>query len=117
MVSGKLLWTEVVTGANSLAASTDDKLLATAIGYEVQVRDAASGQVTRKWTTEVRLSALAFSPDGKTLLNEMFQRDRLTASRRHAHFDTDVPAASEQTIQPALTRHHLLSLRVAGRIG
>ena len=53
--------------SNALAISADGKLLATVIGYEVQLRDAASGKVTQKWTTEVRLSALDFSPDGKML--------------------------------------------------
>lgn len=67
LASGKLIWSEDVAGAHALAASADGKLLATIIGYEVQLRDAASGKVTQKWATEVQLSALAFSPDGKML--------------------------------------------------
>ena len=42
-------------------------MLATVIGYEVQLRDAATGDVTRTWATEEMLLPLAFSPDGKTL--------------------------------------------------
>ena len=50
-----------------LAATADGKSLATVIGYEVQIRDANSGKITRKWATDKPLSPLAFSPDGKTL--------------------------------------------------
>ncbi len=67
MTSGKMLWSESVAGAGSFAQSADGKLLATVIGYEVQLRDAATGKITRKWATSERLSTLAFSPDGKTL--------------------------------------------------
>ncbi len=67
VTTGKLLWSENVAGAGVVAGSADGKTLATVIGYEVQLRDSSSGKVTRKWTTEVSLSPLAFSPDGKTL--------------------------------------------------
>ena len=50
-----------------MAATADRKSLATVIGREVQLRDAATGKVTRKWTTAEHLSPLAFSPDGRIL--------------------------------------------------
>ena len=65
--SGKLLWSEQVAGASSVAATADGELLATVIGFEVQLRDAASGKLKRTWATDKPLSPLAFSPDGETL--------------------------------------------------
>jgi outer membrane lipoprotein-sorting protein len=50
-----------------LAGTADGKTLATVIGWEVQLRDAASGKITRKWATDEYLSAMDFAPDGKTL--------------------------------------------------
>ena len=47
--------------------TADGKALATVIGFEMQLRDAASGKITRKWATDKPLSPLVFSPDGKTL--------------------------------------------------
>jgi hypothetical protein len=67
VTTGKLRWSEPVAGAGSVAGTADGKLLATVIGYEVQLRDAASGKVTQKWATDERLLPLAFSPDGRTL--------------------------------------------------
>lgn len=67
VATGKLRWSETVAGASWVAGTTDGKLLATVIGYEVQLRDAASGKIARKWVTDKPLSPLAFSPDGKTL--------------------------------------------------
>jgi len=67
LATGKALWSESIAGAGWVAGTADGKSLATVIGYEVQLRDAASGKVTRKWTTEKPLSPLAFAPDGKTL--------------------------------------------------
>ncbi len=67
VATGKLRWSEKIAGASSVAGTTDGKSLATVIGYEVQLRDAASGKITRKWVTDKALSPLAFSPDGKTL--------------------------------------------------
>jgi hypothetical protein len=67
VATGKLRWSETVAGAGSVAGTTDGKLLATVIGYEVQLRDATSGKITRKWVTDKPLSPLVFSPDGKTL--------------------------------------------------
>ncbi len=65
--TGKLLWSQSVQGADWVAATADGKLLAIVIGFEVQLRDAASGKIVRKWATGQPLSPLAFSPDGKTL--------------------------------------------------
>jgi len=65
--TGKLLWSENVAGAGWVAGTADGKSLATVIGYEMQLRDAVSGRVTRKWVTDKPLLPLAFSPDGKTL--------------------------------------------------
>jgi hypothetical protein len=67
VATGKLRWSEKVAGASWVAGTTDGKFLATVIGYEVQLRDAASGKITRKWVTDKSLSPLAFSPNGKTL--------------------------------------------------
>ena len=67
VATGKLRWSETIGGAGWVAGTADGKTLATVIGYEVQLRDAASGKVTRKWVTDEPLSPLAFSPDGKTL--------------------------------------------------
>jgi WD40 repeat protein len=60
-------WSHGVQGAGSVAASAAGQTLATVIGYEVQLRDSASGDVTRAWATDEPLSPLAFSPDGKIL--------------------------------------------------
>jgi outer membrane lipoprotein-sorting protein len=67
VTTGKLRWSAKVRGADSLAASPDGKRLAIVIGYEVQIRDAASGKIMQTWAAEERLSPLAFSPDGKRL--------------------------------------------------
>jgi outer membrane lipoprotein-sorting protein/Tol biopolymer transport system component len=67
VATGKLRWSEAISGAGWVAGTADGKSLATVIGYEVQLRDAASGKITRKWATDKPLSPLAFSPDGKTL--------------------------------------------------
>ncbi|HLA85789.1 MAG TPA: hypothetical protein VJL29_13445 [Thermoguttaceae bacterium] len=67
VATGKLRWSERVAGAGWVAGTADGKALATAIGREVQLRDAATGQVTRRWTTDEHLSPLAFSPDGHLL--------------------------------------------------
>ena len=67
VATGKLLWSETIGGAGSVAVTTNRELLATIIGYEVQLRDASTGKVKRKWVTDKPLSPLAFSPDDKTL--------------------------------------------------
>jgi len=67
VATGKLRWSEPILGASWLAGTVDGKTLAIVIGYEVQLRDAASGKIARKWATDQCLSPLAFSPDGKTL--------------------------------------------------
>ena len=67
VATGELNWSIPVSGAFSLAGAADDKWLATAEGYEIQLRDPSTGQVARKWTTDKRLLPLAFSPDGKML--------------------------------------------------
>ena len=65
--TGQMRWSHDVQGAGHVAGSPDGTMLATVIGYEVQLRDAATGDVTRTWATEEMLLPLAFSPDGKTL--------------------------------------------------
>ena len=67
VATGKLLWSRPVSGAGSLAMSTDGKSLATAIDYEIQVLYAASGNVIRKWEGDALLPPVAFSPDGTCL--------------------------------------------------
>ena len=67
VATGELNWSIPVSGAFALAGAADGKWLATAEGHEIQLRDPATGQVTRKWSIDKRLLALAFSPDGKTL--------------------------------------------------
>ncbi len=67
VATGKLLWSETVAGASCVAASPNGKTLATVIGYEVQLRDATTGKVTRTWETDKDLSPLVFSPDGRIL--------------------------------------------------
>jgi hypothetical protein len=67
VATGKLRWSETVAGASRVAGTEDGKSLAIVIGYEVQLRDAASGKITRKWTTDKPISPVAFSPDGKLL--------------------------------------------------
>ena len=49
------------------AASTDGKTLAITIGREAQLRDAATGEIIRKWETETAAPPVAFSPDGRFL--------------------------------------------------
>jgi hypothetical protein len=67
VATGRLRWSETVAGSGWVAGTTDGRLLATVIGDEIQLRDAASGKVARKWATDEHLSPLAFSPDSKTL--------------------------------------------------
>lgn len=67
VATGKLRWSVAIAGANWLAASPASDRLAIVIGYEIQLRDAASGAVARTWATDKPLSPLAFSPDGKAL--------------------------------------------------
>ena len=67
VATGKLRWSKTVAGAGEVAGTADGKTLAIVIGYEVQLLDAASGKVTKKWATDEMLLPLAFSPDGKTL--------------------------------------------------
>lgn len=65
--TGQLLWSETIAGASDVAQSADGQELATVIGYEVQLRDAATGKITKTWVTRERLGPLAFSADGQTL--------------------------------------------------
>lgn len=65
--TGKLVWSETVAGAANFAQTVDGQKLATVVGYEVQLRDAATGKVTQTWASQERLGPLSFSPDGKTL--------------------------------------------------
>jgi hypothetical protein len=65
--TGKLRWSKMINGADWLAGTGDGKTLAIVIGYEMQLRDAATGRITKKWATDEHLSPLAFSPDGTTL--------------------------------------------------
>jgi dipeptidyl aminopeptidase/acylaminoacyl peptidase len=67
VATGKLRWSVPIGGAGWLAATAASERLAIVIGYEIQLRDAASGTVTRTWATDKPLSPIAFSPDGKTL--------------------------------------------------
>jgi WD40 repeat protein len=67
LATGKLRWSERVDGAGWVASTADGKYLGIVIGYEIQLRDAASGKVVRSWTTSKPLLPLAFAPDGKTL--------------------------------------------------
>jgi WD40 repeat protein/outer membrane lipoprotein-sorting protein len=67
VATGKLLWSQRVGGSWSFAATADGKALATVVGYEVQLRDAATGKIVRTWATDEMLSSLEFSPDGKAL--------------------------------------------------
>ncbi|MEX2121628.1 MAG: hypothetical protein WD847_18720 [Pirellulales bacterium] len=67
VATGQLRWSETVAGAGWVAGTADGKTLATVIGFEIQLRDAASGKIRRKWATDQPLSPLAFSPDGKVL--------------------------------------------------
>ena len=67
VATGKLRWSEDIAGASNVAATADGAILATVVGYEVQLRDAASGKIVRTWAANEPLFPLAFSPDGKTL--------------------------------------------------
>lgn len=68
VATGKLRWSVGGFGSFWVAGSRDGKLLATVVDSELQVRDATSGKVMRKWATgEPPLPPLAFAPDGKTL--------------------------------------------------
>lgn len=67
VATGELNWSIPISGSFSLAGPADDKWLATAEGYEIQLRDLSTGQVARKWTTDKRILPLAFSPNGKML--------------------------------------------------
>lgn len=66
--TGKLIWSETIAGASNVAQSADGQKLVTVIGYEVQLRDAATGKITKTWVTRERLGPLAYSPDGQTLV-------------------------------------------------
>jgi hypothetical protein len=56
-------------GVRAVAVSADGKLFATAAGKAARVWDAATRlPIGRPWTGEAEVLALAFSPDGKTLL-------------------------------------------------
>jgi outer membrane lipoprotein-sorting protein len=67
VATGELNWSIPASGAFALTGSPDDRWLATVEGYEIQLRDPGTGQVTRKWAIDKKLLALTFSPDGKTL--------------------------------------------------
>jgi hypothetical protein len=67
VATGKIRWSETVGGAGCVAGTANGDMFATVIGFEVQLRDASSGKVSRRWVTDKPLSPLAFSPDGQTL--------------------------------------------------
>jgi hypothetical protein len=67
VATGKQRWLHRVAGAGRVAIRPDGELLATIIGYEVQLRHAATGEITKAWTSNESLSPLAFSPNGKSL--------------------------------------------------
>ncbi len=66
--TGSMVWSQDIAGSREFALSRDGQKLVTVIGYEVQLRDAATGKVTQTWASQERLGPLAFSPDGKTLI-------------------------------------------------
>lgn len=67
VATGKLRWSQKVAGAENFAETADGRSLATVIGWEMQLRDAATGKLARRWATDESIFPLAFSPDGKTL--------------------------------------------------
>lgn len=67
LTTGKWKWKTEVAGASSFATTADARFLATVIGFEMQLRDASTGQIVRTWANEKDVSPLAFSPDGKVL--------------------------------------------------
>lgn len=66
---GAMQWSIEVGGGNSLAASGDGTLLATAIGREIQVRSGEDGTVLERFVAKQPLPALALSGDGKRLVS------------------------------------------------
>ena len=66
--TGKLRWSVDVAGAGTLAQTSDGRLLAVATGEELQLRNAATGEVIHRWDTDLFPPDLAFSPDGKSLV-------------------------------------------------
>jgi WD40 repeat protein len=65
--TGQMRWSHDLLGANNVACSTDGTMLASVIGHEVQLRNLATGEVSRTWATDEMLLPLAFSPNGKIL--------------------------------------------------
>ena len=65
--TGKLRWSDTRLVPREVAQTADGKTLATVYNFEVELRDAATGKITRTWAAGEMLSQLAFSPDGKTL--------------------------------------------------
>ncbi len=67
VATGKLRWFDNRLVPREWTQTADGKTLATVFNLEVELRDAATGKITRTWGTDELISRLAFSPDGKTL--------------------------------------------------
>ena len=67
VATGKLRWSDTRLVPRHFSQTSDGKTLATVYNFEVELRNAATGKITRAWGTDEMLSQLAFSPDGKTL--------------------------------------------------
>jgi WD40 repeat protein/outer membrane lipoprotein-sorting protein len=67
VTTGKLRWSDRKHSPRQITLSPDGKTLATVYNWQLELRDAATGKITRKWATEEFLSWMDFSPDGKTL--------------------------------------------------
>ncbi|MBN1588296.1 MAG: WD40 repeat domain-containing protein [Pirellulales bacterium] len=67
VATGRLRWAVNRDVPRTWTQTADGKTLATVYKLEVELRDSATGNITRKWGTDELISHLAFSPDGKTL--------------------------------------------------
>ncbi len=67
--TGKIRWTKFVGGAVKFGLQAEKSLLALIEGQEIQVRDAATGEVTRTMETEHAMGFVSFDKTGSRLAN------------------------------------------------
>lgn len=67
VATGRLRWAVTRDVPRTWTQTADGKTLATVYKLDVELRDAATGNIRRKWGTDELMSQLAFSPDGRSL--------------------------------------------------
>ncbi len=75
LASGQKVWSEVVAGTSTVAATPDGSKLITVIGREIQIRAGATGKIESTLVDKTMPGTWALSPDGTTLATSIANWD------------------------------------------